>query len=113
MDFDKGDLHISRRVDAYRDEGAPKTAAGLRSVPLGAHLVAALRAWRMESKFKKPADLIFPNSEGNHIGHDNLIKRRFLPLFETLEAAHVQDPGNNPAPPKRFNWHGQIGRAHV
>ena len=45
-----------------------------------------LKAWKLKSKFKKPDDLIFPNGEGNHIGHDNLIKRQFNPLFETLEA---------------------------
>ena len=44
-------------------------------------------------EYSKDGDLIFPNSEGNHTSHDNLVKRRFLPLFESLEA-------------KRFNWHG-------
>ena len=51
-----------------------------------------LKAWKLKSKFKAPDDLIFPNDEGNHISHDNLVKRRFGPLFDNLEAAHRADP---------------------
>ena len=105
VDLDNGKLNISRRVDAYGEEGAPKSAAGVRTVPLSNQLVAMLKAWKLKSKFKRPDDLIFPNSEGNHIGHDNLIKRRFRPLFDTLAAAHKNDPTNFSPPPRRFNWH--------
>jgi integrase len=62
-------------------------------VPLSAQLIAALKAWKVRSKFSKSGDLIFPNQQGGHIGHDNLIKRRFLPLFDAVGV-------------KRFNWHG-------
>jgi hypothetical protein len=51
----------------------------VRTVPISGQLVASLRAWRLRSKFKKPDDLVFPNSRGEHIGHDNFIKRKFLP----------------------------------
>jgi integrase len=105
-DFDDGQFHISRRVDAYGEEGAPKSAAGVRTVPLSNQLIAVLKAWKLKSNFKKPNDLIFPNSEGNHIGHDNLIKRQFLPLFGRLELAHKDDPAKFPALSQRFNWHG-------
>ena len=37
--------------------------------------------------------MIFPNREGQHLGHDNFIKRQFLPLFDLLPTV------------KRFNWH--------
>jgi integrase len=93
VDLDKGELRISRRVDAYGEEGAPKSTAGIRSVPLSAQLVAALKAWKVRSKFSKWGDLVFANLQGGHIGHDNLIKRRFLPLFDAVGV-------------KRFNWHG-------
>lgn len=104
VNFDKRELHISHRVDAYGEEGAPKFAAGVRTVPISDQLTAMLKAWKLKSKFKTPDDLVFSNSEGNYIGHDNLIKRHFLPLFEALEAAHKDDPINSP-PPSRFNWH--------
>ena len=106
VDLENGKLHISRRVDAYGEEGAPKSAAGVRTVPISNQLIAMLKAWKLKSKFKKPDDLIFPNGEGNHIGHDNLIKRQFLPLFEKLEVADKDDPANVPALSRRFNWHG-------
>ncbi len=105
VDLDSGKLNISRRVDAYGDEGAPKSAAGVRAVPLSNQLISTLKAWKLKSKFKKADDLIFPNGEGNHIGHDNLVKRHFHPLFDKLEAAHKDDPTNFPPPPRRFNWH--------
>jgi integrase len=105
VDLENGKLHIGRRVDAYGDEGAPKSAAGVRTVPISNQLVAKLKVWKLKSKYKQPNDLIFPNSEGNHIGHDNLVKRHFLPLFDKLVAAHKNDPIDVPSPPGRFNWH--------
>jgi integrase len=93
LDLDKCELRISRRVDAYGEVGAPKTTAGMRTVPLSAQLVAMLKAHKIKSRFSKPEDLIFTNGQGHHIGHDNLVKRRFLPLFEATKIA-------------RFSWHG-------
>ncbi|WP_438279125.1 tyrosine-type recombinase/integrase [Nitrobacter sp.] len=93
VDFDKSELNIRARVDAYGEEGAPKSAAGVRTVPLSDQLMSALKAWKLRSKFSKPSDLIFPNKQGRHTSHDNLVKRRFLPLFAGLGL-------------ERFNWHG-------
>jgi integrase len=72
--------------------GAPKTAAGVWTIPLSAQLVSMLKAHKIKSKFSKPEDLIFTNRQGHHVGHDNLVKRRFLPLFEATKIA-------------QFNWH--------
>jgi integrase len=94
VDFAKHELHINRRVDVYGEEGAPKSVAGVRTVPLSAQLVAMLKEWKLKSQFSKTDDLIFPNLKGHHVGHDNLIKRQFLPLFDKLATV------------KRFNWHG-------
>ena len=105
VDLENATLHIGRRVDAYGEEGAPKSAAGVRTVPMSDQLTVMLKTWKLKSKFKRPDDLIFPNSAGNHIGHDNVVKRRFIKLFETLETAHEDDPANSPPPPSRFNWH--------
>jgi integrase len=92
VNFDKRELCIKCRVDAYGEEGAPKSTDGVRTVPLSAQLASALKAWKLKSKFSKPEDLIFPNRHGTHIGHDNLIKRQFLPLLDAVGA-------------KRFTWH--------
>lgn len=97
-DFDKAELNIRSRVDAYGEEGAPKSAAGVRTVPLSDQLIAALKAAKLRSKFSQPGDLIFPNAQGRYVGHDNFVKRRFLPLFAAL--------AKKPKPPARFTWHG-------
>jgi integrase len=94
VDLHKCELRIRRRVDAYGEEGTPKSAAGVRTVPLSAQLVSKLKAWKVRSKFSKYEDLIFANRRGGHLGHDNLIKRQFLPLFNVTHGV------------KRFNWHG-------
>jgi integrase len=99
LSFETRELHIARRVDVYRDEGAPKTDAGVRTVPLSAPMIAMLKEWKLRSKFSKPDDLVFPNSEGRHIGHDNFVKRRFLPLLDRAIAA------NSGVLTTRFNWH--------
>ena len=82
VDFDRVEFQIARRVDVYGDEGAPKSSAGVRGVPLSGQLVAMLKAWKIKSKFSKQDDLIFPNRDGGYVCHDNLVKRQFLPLFE-------------------------------
>jgi hypothetical protein len=68
--------------------------AGVRTVPLSGQLVAMLKGWKLKSQFSKADDLIFPNRNGRHIGHDNLVKRQFQPLFDEVKTV------------KRFNWHG-------
>jgi integrase len=92
LDFDGGELRIERRVDAYGEEGAPKSAAGVRTLPLSDHLIAALKAWKLRSKFARPDDLVFPNGAGGYTDHHNLVKRQFIPLFA--------------AGKPRFTWHG-------
>jgi integrase len=106
LDLDVRQLNISRRVDVYGEEGASKSVAGVRTVPISASLATMLKAWKLKTQFKNPDDLIFPNGEGNHIGHDNVVKRRFTPLFEQLETAYKCEPTFSRKPPRRFNWHG-------
>jgi integrase len=93
VDFGIGAVRVECRVDVYGEEGPPKSAAGVRSVPMSSQLVAQLKAWKLRSKFKSDEDLIFPNGAGNYLGHDHLISRRFLPLFDKAEVP-------------RFTWHG-------
>ena len=92
VDLDAGEVTVETRVDAYRQEDVTKTRAGMRTVPLGASVVTALKAWKLRSTFSKPDDLVFPNRRGGYMGHDNMVKRKFAPLFTAL-------------PDERFNWH--------
>jgi integrase len=92
VDTTAGMLSVERRVDAYGDEGPPKSHAGIRDVPLSSMLLRTLKEWRIQSKFSGDDDLIFPNRKGRYMGHDNLVKRRYKP---TLVAAEVFN----------INWH--------
>jgi integrase len=92
VDDDTGMLSVVRRVDAYGEVGPPKSAAGIREVPLSNMLLRSLKEWRLRSEFSGDDDLIFSNKKGRYMGHDNLVKRRYKP---TLETAGVPD----------INWH--------
>jgi len=105
IDFVKGEVEVETRVDAYGEEGVTKTAAGMRTVPLSQALVLMLKEWKLQTKRKKPEDLLFPNKRGWYTGHDNMIKRKFNPLFDKLAELHKKDPAQHPEAPVRFNWH--------
>jgi len=105
IDFVKGEVKIETRVDAYGEEDVTKTAAGMRIIPLAQPLVLMLKEWKVRTKRKKADELAFPNKRGWYTGHDNMIKRKFLPLFDLLAEKHKQAPEQHPEPPARFNWH--------
>jgi integrase len=105
VDFAKAEVKIETRVDAYGEEDVTKTAAGMRTIPLADPLVLMLKEWKLRTKRKKADDLVFPNRRGWYTGHDNMVKRKFLPLFEALAEKHKEDPARYPEPPTRFNWH--------
>ena len=86
IDLRSGGLRVERRVDSYGDEGPPKSAAGIRTVPMSSAIVAMLKEWKMQSSFKQPDDYVFPNRNGSHTCHDNMIKRQFK---KSLERAGV------------------------
>ena len=105
LDLKRGEVKIETRVDAHGEEDVTKTAAGMREVPLGAEVVAALKAWKLRTKYKEPCHLVFPNGRGGFVNHSDMVKRNFYALFDALEAKHAKDPDKHPAPPARFNWH--------
>jgi len=66
VDPEKAELKVETRVDAYGDEDVTKTAAGMRTIPLGAPIVTALKEWKLAAKRKEPDNLVFPNRRGFH-----------------------------------------------
>jgi integrase len=111
IDFDKNEVTVETRVDAYREEDVTKTAAGMRTVPLGATVTKMLKEWKLRSKFKRPDDLIFPNRRGTYEGHDNMTKRQFHPVCEVARLGKYETAGQDLEgnPIARFkpsiNWH--------
>jgi integrase len=77
----------------------------MRTIPLSQPLILMLKEWKVRTKRKKADDLVFPNKRGWYVGHDNMVKRKFLPLFDVLAEKHQEDPNKHPEAPERFNWH--------
>ncbi len=82
IDQKAGEVHIKVRVDAFRNEGPPKSAAGVRTIPMSQPVLLALREWNLRSRFSRKEDLVFPNARGNFVSHNNMSKRQFRPLFD-------------------------------
>lgn len=92
LDLARGEVTVETRVDAHNSEDAPKSSAGVRTLPLAPDVVAMLRQWKLRSRWSRPDDLVFPNREGSYVRHTHLIKR-FNALFD------------RPGAPMKFNWH--------
>lgn len=105
LDLDTGEVRVETRVDEFGEEDVTKTAAGMRTVPLGAGTVAALRDWQARTVHAKPTDLVFPGRYGDYQNHGSLVSKRFYPLFAVMQEQHAADPSRCPEPPARFNWH--------
>ena len=105
LDLDKAEMTVETRVDAYGEEDVTKTAAGMRTIPIGQSVVAVLKAWKLRSKFSKADDLVFPNKRGGYEGHGNMVKRQFNPLFDKLAELQKELPLPEQKSSRRFNWH--------
>ena len=79
VDLDAGLIHVTQRADAWRRIGAPKSAAGTRTIPLVPMAINALRSWRCVCP-KGELDLVFPNGAGNVDSLTNIAKRVWKPL---------------------------------
>ncbi len=101
LDLKEGSVTVETRVDSKRNEDTTKSRAGLRTIPLGGHVVKALKEWRLKASFKKDDDLVFPNSRGNFENHKNMRSRVLAPTLAKAESA-MKEAGK---PFKAFGWH--------
>jgi integrase len=92
IDLVDAEVRIETRVDKWGQEDVTKTEAGVRTIPLGAAIVAMLKEWRLESRFSRDEDLLFPNKWGRYENHSNMSSVQFRP---TRERAGLPD----------LNWH--------
>lgn len=81
VDLVKQVIRVRQRADEKGGIGAPKSAAGRRSVSVPYQLVAALEAWKRHCPMSK-LDLVFPNGHGGVETHANIINRCWWPLQE-------------------------------
>jgi integrase len=71
VDFTRKVVHVRRRANWWGEIGAPKSAAGHRTIPLAPMVVNVLREWRLQSP-RSGTGLVFPNPAGGVQSHNNL-----------------------------------------
>lgn len=79
VNFKKATISVTQRADQWGKIGPPKSAAGFRTVPISLALVTVLKAWKLRVT-KSPLDLVFPTSTGTPQLHQNMLRRKFIPL---------------------------------
>jgi integrase len=79
VNLETGMIEVRQRADAWRNIGAPKSAAGTRDIPLTPMVVNALHQWRAACPIGE-LDLVFPNGAGQIESLPNIIKRVWNPL---------------------------------
>ena len=74
VDLSKRQIHVRQRADRYRKIGNPKSAAGMRTIPIGDMVVNTLRQWRPQCP-KGLENLVFPTGAGTIENHANIVQR--------------------------------------
>jgi integrase len=91
VDLKDGKVRVESRADARGVHDAPKSAAGVRTVPIPAGLVATLRQWKLACPHH-PDDLVFPSPKGRVLSHGIMAKNYLKPILVT---AGVTKPGED------------------
>jgi integrase len=78
VDMDGRKLHVRVRADMWRELGEPKSEASERTIPIGAIVANALRAWRAECP-ASDLDLVFPSEMGGILAGSKLPQYHLWP----------------------------------
>jgi len=89
-DLGEGDATLSVREAVYEGRfDTPKTAAGLRRIPLAPAARGLVGEWRTRSKRTGPDDLIFSTWSGKPIAPNNVLRSTVFPACEAVGLAHA------------------------
>jgi len=92
VDLTKREINIRQRADRYLKIGHPKSASGIRTIPIGDMVVNTLREWRLQCP-RGDENLVFPTGVGTIENHSNLVQRILDPA---QVAAGVVDSKGRP-----------------
>ncbi|MER9223776.1 site-specific integrase [Mesorhizobium sp. M0644] len=115
IDFNKGEIEVTQRADAYGELGSPKSSSGIRTLPIGDKLIAELREWKLACTSRK---LVFPSlprevdstlQRDNVMNHANIIKDWWHPAQisagVTVKTGELDGEGNPIIAPKYTGLH--------
>ena len=80
VDFDARVIRVTQRADEFCQIGAPKSRAGVRSIPMAPTVHKTLEDWKDRAP-ESVADLVFPNSVGKVQNYSNIYNRVFKPML--------------------------------
>ena len=80
VDLAKRQIHVRQRADRYRKIGTPKSAAGIRTIPIGDMVVNTLREWKLQCP-KGMENLVFPTLVGTVEHYPNVVQKYFTPAL--------------------------------
>jgi integrase len=76
VDFKDAVIRVRQRADRYNKIGRPKSKASRRDIPMGPHLLALLREWKLaQPKEQRAEGLVFPDPAGNVEDHTSVYRR--------------------------------------
>ncbi len=96
VDLDGRTIRVRHNLTKFDEVKAPKTAAGVRDVPMPAHVVAMLRAWIGTHAVPNDRGLLFRNSDGGMLSAGNFHNNVWGPM---LKRAGLLDDG------ERYHFH--------
>lgn len=83
LDLDARMLRVRHSFCRYTEKlKAPKTKAGVRDVPMPAHVVAMVREWVDLYRPESNTDLVFVTTEGGWLQQSNFRNNNWLPLLK-------------------------------
>jgi integrase len=89
-DFDEPGEHLLVREAVYDGSfSTPKTAAGVRQIPLSDAAVKLVADWRARVKRTEPESLMFSTWSGKPISPNNVVRRWIAPACKTLGLQRV------------------------
>jgi integrase len=80
VDWENSQIHIQRTFNNRRWYDV-KTAASNRRIDLGPSMMTKLKEWKIACP-PNELGLVFPNSAGNPINHNNLVNRHYQPALK-------------------------------
>jgi integrase len=84
IDLNEGFISVRRQWTRSGEYTEPKTAKGLRRIPLAPEFVRRLAVQKLASPHSADSDPVFASATGNPLGHRNVTRRGFEPA--ALEA---------------------------